>query len=238
MIAALVLSSALASPSLPPDFVYLRDVAPAIVQDMRYAGAYNFTGAIVPGYEAAECMLTAKAAEALRAADQELEAQGLGLIVWDCYRPARAVAAFMAWTHNGPDTMKPVFYPNEDRASLVEHGYIAEHSGHSGGSVVDVGIAPRGYVVPPRGPARACTEVQGDGLPDMGTAYDCFDPRSALAAVVSPEATANRTRLQSAMLAQGFAPYAAEWWHFRLEDQPYAGRAFDVPVTARPGGNP
>ncbi len=233
MIGALLIA-AMAAGELPDDFVYLRDVAPGIVQDIRYASAYNFTGAPVPGYDAAECVLTSKAAEALKAIDAELNAQGLGLIVWDCYRPAQAVAAFMAWTLAGPDTMKPVFYPNEARADLVARDYIAEKSGHSGGSVVDLGLAPRGYVPPPREERVACTAPQTGGLPDMGTAYDCFDPLSALDAHVTPEAAANRALLREVMERYGFAPYRAEWWHFRLIDQPYEGAIFDVPVSPRP----
>ncbi len=234
MIAALLFSSTLGGVTLPADFVYLRDVAPAIAQDIRYAGAYNFTGEPVPGYEAAECLLTAKAAEALRDVDAELEALGLGLIVWDCYRPARAVAAFMAWTREGADSMKAVFYPNEDRANLVGRGYIAERSGHSGGSVVDLGLAPRGYVAPMLRANTACTAAQNDGLPDMGTAYDCFDATAAIDAPVAPEAAANRALLISVMGRHGFAPYAAEWWHFRLIEQPYAGSVFNAPIVARP----
>jgi D-alanyl-D-alanine dipeptidase len=234
MITVWLLLGAASAAELPDDFVYLRDVAPAIVQDIRYAGAYNFTGAPVPGYTVAECMLTARAAEALRAVDSELGEQGLGLIVWDCYRPSRAVRAFMDWTRIGPDTMKPIFYPAEPRETLVARDYIAEHSGHSGGSVVDLGIAPRGYVPGPHGGAVACTAPQRDGLPDMGTAYDCFDKASGLDAPVSAEQRANRALLRSAMERHGFAPYHAEWWHFRLIDQPHEGAEYDVPITARP----
>lgn len=234
MIATLLLFAGAGAAELPDDFVYLRDVAPAIIQDIRYAGSYNFTGAPVPGYEAAECMLTAKAAAALRAADAELAERGLGLIVWDCYRPARAVAAFMTWTRIGPDTMKPVFYPNEPRETLVARDYIAEHSGHSGGSVVDLGIAPRGYLPKPRAVVLACTAPQDDDLPDMGTAFDCFDAASALEAPVTAIQSTNRTLLRSTMERHGFAPYHAEWWHFRLIDQPHEGSEFDVPVRAKP----
>lgn len=234
MIAAFVLAAATSTATLPDDFVYLRDVAPAIVQDIRYAGPYNFTGAPVPGYEAPECILTAKAAQALKAVDAELAVQGLGLIVWDCYRPAMAVAAFMTWTRSGPDTMKLVFYPNEERSELVARDFIAEKSGHSGGSVVDVGLAPRDYVPPPRGEPAACTGPQNDGLPDMGTAYDCFDPLSGLTAEVNAEASANRALLRGLMERHGFAPYQAEWWHFRLVDQPYDGVIFEAPIVARP----
>ncbi|MFT3809032.1 MAG: M15 family metallopeptidase [Micropepsaceae bacterium] len=232
MIGVLLIAAAAAG-GLPDDFVYLRDVAPAVVQDIRYAGVYNFTGSPVPGYDAAECVLTSKAAEALKAIDAELATQGLGLVVWDCYRPARAVAAFMAWTRSGPDTMKPVFYPNENRSNLVARDYIAEKSGHSGGSVVDLGLAPRGYVPRLRESLIACTGPQDDGLPDMGTAYDCFDPQSALTAEVSLDASANRALLRGVMERHGFAPYQAEWWHFRLIDQPHEGAIFDAPVSPR-----
>ncbi len=233
MIAAVILATAITA-KLPEDFVYLADVAPQIIQDIRYASAWNFTGAPVPGYEAAECVLTRKAALALRDIDAELAGQGLGLIVWDCYRPARAVAAFMSWTAAGPDTMKAVFYPNEPRETLVARDYIAAHSGHSGGSVVDLGLAPRGYVPRTQHKPLPCTAPQDDGLPDMGTAYDCFDTASALDAPVTPEQAANRGLLRSAMERHGFAPYHAEWWHFRMIDQPYEGAEFDVPIEARP----
>lgn len=230
----LAATAALGAAEATPDFVYLRDVAPGIVQDIRYAAPYNFTGSAVPGYDAPECVLTRQAAEALRDADAELAGQGLGLIVWDCYRPSRAVAFFLAWTEHGPDTMKPVFYPNEPRETLVAKDYIAARSGHSGGSVVDLGLAPRGYAPSQTGTGLPCTDPQDDGLPDMGTAFDCFDPRSGLAAAMPEAVAANRTRLRTVMERHGFAPYPAEWWHFRLIDQPYPGAAFDIPVTPHP----
>src|SRR5208282_2498122 len=83
-----------AAASLPAGLVYLRDVDPSIVQDMRYAGLDNFTGRALPGYDAAECVLRREAAEALARVQRDLAAQNLGLKVYDCYRPTRAVAAF------------------------------------------------------------------------------------------------------------------------------------------------
>src|ERR1051325_3616464 len=77
---------------LPVGFVYLRDIDHAIAQDMRYAGPNNFTGAPLPGYDAAECVLREPAARALAAVRADLAPQGLGLKVYDCSRPARAVA--------------------------------------------------------------------------------------------------------------------------------------------------
>lgn len=233
-LAALLFFASAAPSPYPSDFVYLHDVAPTVIQDIRYAGANNFTGAPVPGYDAPECVLTLAAATALASVQSELEAENLSLIVWDCYRPARAVAAFMAWTKDGPDTMKGVFYPNVERDRLVELGYIAARSGHSAGSVVDLGIAPLGYHPSPSGQV-SCIGPQGDGLPDMGTAFDCFDPQSAWDATVPDDVEINRERLKGAMLRHGFVPYTQEWWHFRLANEPYAGLIFDAPIAPRAG---
>ena len=82
---------------LPEGFVYLRDTDPTILQDMRYATANNFVGKKVPGYEAPECVLVRQAADALAAVQAELRGKHLTLKVYDCYRPARAVKAFVDW---------------------------------------------------------------------------------------------------------------------------------------------
>ena len=65
----------------PTGFAYLRDVAPDILQDMRYAGPDNFIGRPVPGYEAAEYILQAAIAETLKRVQADLRPQGLGLKV-------------------------------------------------------------------------------------------------------------------------------------------------------------
>ena len=44
------------------NFVYLRDIDPSIIQEMRYFSYYNFIGQFMPGYKAGECMLTKPAA--------------------------------------------------------------------------------------------------------------------------------------------------------------------------------
>src|SRR5262249_9629255 len=98
---ACAVAAVLAVPGQAADgarFVYLHAVAPAIVQDMRYAGAHNFIGHPIDGYGAAECILTLKAARALAHVEALLLPRGFGLIMWDCYRPARAVREFVRWT--------------------------------------------------------------------------------------------------------------------------------------------
>lgn len=239
MILALALAL-LAAPAmaqgLPPGFVHLSAVAPSIRQDIRYAGSRNFIGRPVAGYEAAECILTEPAARALARAQAEIAARGLTLIVWDCYRPQRAVADLMAWTRDLSDTrMQAVFYPQVDKRDIVRLGYLSPRSTHSRGSTVDLGLARPGARI--GGGSGACTAPSGqridDGALDFGTAYDCFDPRSGSDPRISREARANRRLLADLMRRHGFRGYAREWWHFQLTDEPFRDRAFDFPVSRR-----
>ena len=207
--------------SLPEGWVRLSDLAPGIAQDIRYARAFNFTGAPVPGYEAAECLLRQEAAEALVRVQADLAAEGLGLIVWDCYRPLRAVAHFARWAEGseGPD-LSAVFFPDLSRADLIPQGYISERSSHALGGTVDLGLVRLGDPVLSPSEGGRCdgpfpTRAAETGL-DMGTAFDCFSPLSGSGAEVSEAARANRARLARAMQTQGFTGYEAEWWHFRL----------------------
>ena len=133
---------ALAADAIPDGFVYLRNVDPSIQQDMRYAGHDNFTMKPVPGYDAPECVLVREAAEALKAAQAELKPMGLALKVYDCYRPTRAVAAFVAWAKQPDDPeAKLVHYPDLPKSALFPD-YIATRSGHSRGATVDVTLVP------------------------------------------------------------------------------------------------
>jgi len=218
-----VLSGAAAAkePGLPAGFVHLRDVAPTIVQDIRYAGAFNFTGARVPGYRAAECILWRPAAEALARAQERLKAEGFLLKVYDCYRPVQAVRAFAAWSRGaGGDAMKPIFYPAFDKSQLFALGYIASKSHHSLGIAVDIGlIAASDADLPTPTMAGACdgpfAERAKESSLDFGTAFDCFSPKSATRnPSISKEARANRNRLARALAAEGFRNYPKEWWHF------------------------
>lgn len=231
--------AAIAQAPLPAGFVYLRDVDSSIAQDIRYAGPHNFVGRPIAGYEAAECVLTKQAAMALKAAQQTLAGRGLSLLVWDCYRPIRAVAAFMRWIDESDARMKAEFYPTTDKRDLVARGYIATRSAHSRGSAVDVGLAPAGLNrVPawdPAQPLQPCTAPKGvrfdDGTIDLGTGFDCFDARAHFADPgIGEPARANRALLREIMVRHGFRPYEGEWWHFRLAAEPYPRRAFDFPI--------
>ncbi|WP_292332862.1 M15 family metallopeptidase [Mesorhizobium sp.] len=228
--AALALLSATPTPALadplPPGFVRLADVDPTIRQDIRYAGRENFLRRKVDGYDAPVCVLTTQAAKALSSVQKVVAARSLTLVVFDCYRPARAVADMVRWTREaGPPD--PQWYPTVRRGDLIAKGYIGELSSHSRGSTLDLAIADATSAVHP-----ACGAPDGDTL-DFGTGFDCFDPMSETAHRPLPaEAAANRKMLLAAMHAAGFRNYAREWWHFTLAKEPFPKQRFDFPVTA------
>jgi zinc D-Ala-D-Ala dipeptidase len=122
--------------------VYLRDADAIILQDMRYESANNFTGHRAPGYDAPECVLVREDADALKAVQAELRPRGLSLKVYDCYRPARAVATLVAWAKLPDDLRaKATYYPALDKRALFP-GYIATRSSHSRGATLDLTLVP------------------------------------------------------------------------------------------------
>lgn len=191
-------------------------VIPGLVVEMRYFGSENFVGRRIAGYEAPICLLTQEAVRSLSAVQERLNSLGLGLKVFDCYRPKRAVDNFVAWARTPTDqARKADYYPNVDKSMLFELGYIAERSGHSRGSTLDVTMIN----------TRTGAEV------DMGSPYDLFDPISWPASTaVSRAAQANRMLLQDTMIQAGFRPLKEEWWHFTLDTEPYPETYFDFVV--------
>jgi D-alanyl-D-alanine dipeptidase len=199
--------------------VDVRALAPDIGLDMRYAGAHNFVGTPIDGYEAPRCYLLRPVAEALARVQDALRTRHQRLRVFDCYRPVRAVAHFMRWARDPADLRnKAEFYPLLDKSELVP-GYIAEHSGHSRGATLDLTL-------------EQCDDQGARCEPlDMGTGFDYFGER---AHTDSPGVTAgqraNRHRLRDAMQAQGFENYVDEWWHYTFKPEPDPGTAYDFPV--------
>jgi D-alanyl-D-alanine dipeptidase len=223
----------------PRDIVDAAEIIPGLVLDMRYAGPRNFVGRPIPGYLAEKCLLTRRAALALKRVQEELREKNLGLKVYDCYRPRRAVQAFVAWARDPHQAMKPDFYPDVDKRALFRKGYISSHSGHSRASTVDLTIVPLDAAAlspaATSGPIRACAVSREERAPDtsldMGSGFDCFDPLSHTGnPSVGKQARANRALLKSLMGKHGFGNAPEEWWHYTLRGEPYPGTYFDFPV--------
>jgi zinc D-Ala-D-Ala dipeptidase len=222
---------------MPEDFVSLADKDPTIGVEIRYATSHNFVGRPIRGYHANRCFLTTKAAEALGNVQKEVTTFGFTLKVYDCYRPRRAVEDFIEWSKKSTDIkMKEEFYPHLEKSDLF-HGYLSAKSKHSSGSTVDLTLVP--LPIPVQAPfvdgdrLLPCTEPVrfADNSLDMGTGYDCLDPKSRTQnPSLSPEVRAHRLLLRTVMEKHGFTNYPNEWWHFTLVNEPYPDRAFDFEV--------
>ena len=188
--------------NLPGDFAFLRDIDPTIIQDIRYASANNFMGRPIAGYGAAECVVKRQVGLRLKAVQQELARQRLSLKMFDCYRPARAVADMVAWSRNGTETAAERRYnPAFSKADLFRLGYIATHSGHSTGGAVDLTLVDLGADNARKfDPARDyadCTAPAAARAPERraetGTHHACSDV-SALPATGSSRPARRRWR--------------------------------------------
>jgi zinc D-Ala-D-Ala dipeptidase len=213
----ILLMTTLGSGKAPERLADIRAYSPGIVLDIRYATAKNFTGKPVDGYRAGKCLLHDAAARALAAVENDLRGRGYGLVIFDCYRPQRAVAEFMVWAKAPDDPQsKAMYYPELDKSSLVPD-YIAEKSGHSKGATADIGLLD----------CRA-----GDCRPvDMGTPFDFFGIQANTDWTgASPAQKASRKLLLEAMAAQGFVNYPLEWWHFTWKAGELPDEAYDFPV--------
>ncbi len=227
---------------MPADFVYLRDVAPTILQDLRYAEYHNFIGKPLNGYFANECIVTNRAALALASVQHTLQQSRLSLKVYDCYRPQMAVDEMLAWgKKNNDNAMQAEFYPRLNKTQVLTD-YITIPSAHSRGSTVDVTLVN----VPTyqqaeyhRGqPLSACYNPYlqrfADNSIDMGSGYDCLDktakPTTQHSSAV---ARAHRQLLREVMMAQGFVPSAKAWWHFSLQPEPYPDTTFNFPIVSK-----
>ena len=199
-------------------FVVLADYVPGIIQEIRYYSTYNFVGDRIDGYEEPVALLTKEAAAALKEVSDEVMAKGYRLKIYDAYRPQEAVTNFVEWAKDTEDTrMKEYFYPDLEKDVLFPQGYIAEHSGHSRGSTVDLTLFDM----------RTEKEV------DMGGTFDFFGELSHPDYTgITEEQYANRMILREAMMAHGFKPLVEEWWHFTLEDEPYTDTYFTFPVNS------
>ena len=194
-------------------FVLLSDYVPGIIQEIRYFSTYNFIGDRIDGYEYPCAIVTKETARALKAVGNEMNVKGYRLKIFDAYRPAAAVKHFVLWGIEDLDQrMKPFFYPELEKQSLFELGYIAKKSSHSRGSTVDLTLL----------------DMDTGKEIDMGSPFDFFSEVSHPDCKdVTEEQFENRMFLQSVMVRNGFEPFDCEWWHFTLKDEPYPDTYFE-----------
>ena len=197
-------------------FVSVGEAIPDVLLDIRYYSSFNFIGERIDGYEEPAALLTREAAQALKEASREAMEQGFRLKVFDAYRPQKAVDHFVRWAKDPEDIrMKAFFYPDLEKKKIIPQGYIAEHSGHSRGSTVDLTLFDMA--------------TQQDV--DMGGTFDFFGKLSHPDySGVSEVQHANRMLLQSLMVKHGFRPLETEWWHFILDNEPWPDTYFTFSV--------
>jgi D-alanyl-D-alanine dipeptidase len=226
---------------LPEGFIYLSDIDPTILQDVKYAGFHNFVGRPIPGYHAPVIIMTEVAALALKGVQEDLKPFNLTLKVYDAYRPQDAVDSWIKWANDLNDqVMKDEFYPDINKADVFDLGYVAKRSTHSRGSTADVTIVPLPVPFEPKwkpgDPLLDGRLPLGERFPDnsidMGTGFDVFDDLShPLNPNLSAEVRANRMLLQNLMNKHGFKGITTEWWHFTLIDEPFPDTYFNFPVV-------
>ncbi len=202
--------------SLPEGFVYVDELIPDAILEVRYFSEDNFVGSRVDGYLSPRVILTVEAAEALAEVADELRELGLVLKLFDGYRPQEAVNHFIRWAEDVEDQkMKEKYYPQVDKIDVFKLGYIAKRSGHSRGSTIDLTLVDI---------------ITGEEL-DMGSGFDFFGEISHHGTdKISEEQFQNREILKNAMLKHGFELYSKEWWHYTLSDEPYPSTYFNFPV--------
>ena len=199
------------------DFVFVDEWVPGIRWDAKYATWDNFTGKPVDGYLANRIIGTRALCVALQSAREEAESLGFGLLVWDGYRPQRAVDCFVRWSAEPEDgRRKSRHYPNIDRVEMFEKGYVATRSGHSRGSTVDLTLY----------------HLATNELAPMGGDHDLMDEISHHGAEgITPVEARNRECLSSIMEACGFSRFDREWWHYTLNAEPFPDTYFDFPIS-------
>ena len=196
------------------DFAEISTVIDDAAYDIRYYSSNNFTGNRIQGYHAPRAYMTKEALTALSKAADDLRNQGYRLLIWDSYRPQKAVDNFVTWINDPNDPGDKTFYPDLQKQDLVKGNYVATKSSHTRGSTVDLTI------------------IRKDGTAvDMGGTFDLFSEISHPDYPKITEAQKqNRQILRGAMLKAGFKGIDSEWWHFTYKDEPYKDTYFDFDV--------
>ena len=198
-------------------FVSVSDIVPDVLLDIRYYSSFNFVGTRIDGYEAPIALLTKQAADALSKANDKAKELGYILKIFDCYRPQMAVDHFVRWAEDVDDIKtKKYFYPELDKSSLFELGYIASKSSHTRGSTVDLTLFDM----------KTQKDIDTGGTFDFFGKISWAENKEDITTIQAD----NRKLLRDIMIDAGFKPLKEEWWHFTLTDEPYPDTYFNFPI--------
>lgn len=223
---------------LAPGFVRLRDIDSSIIEEIRYFTDNNFVGEGVAGYRANCAIMTEKAAQNLKLAQEDFVQLGYSIVIYEAYRPQKATDHFVKWAKDlEDDKMLTLYYPRVPKSELFA-GYISLKSAHTRGAAVDISL------IPLHKRPHSCIEKDfvlsdgvrlkslDDGTVDMGGHFDLLDEASWHDSdLVTKEQAAMRNLLRSVMEKRGFNMYRKEWWHYSLADEPFPDTYFDFDVT-------
>ena len=183
--------------------------------DLKYATNDNFTRQKVDGYYANHAWGTIELYEKLKEVAKDIKKDNLGILIWDAYRPIKAVKFFEIWSQNPEENDgKKKHYPKYEKKELFELGFIASNSSHCRGSTVDLTFY----------------SVENGKTLDMGTCFDFMDEMSHHSFDgLDDNIKKNRRYLKEKMEKHGFYSYENEWWHYTLVNEPFkAGFDFDI----------
>ena len=196
------------------DFAPISSVIYDAAYDLRYYSDNNFTASRIRGYKAPVAYMTKKALKALAVAAADLRKQGYRLLIWDSYRPQKAVDHFVEWINDPKNPGDKSFYPTLKKSNLLAGNYIMAKSGHTRGSTIDLTIIKK-----------------DGGFVDMGGTFDLFSEISHPDyKKITKQQKQNRKILSDAMVKAGFKGLDSEWWHFTLKDEPYPDTYFNFDV--------
>ena len=159
---------------------------PTLKLDIRYATENNFVGKKV--YPEARAFLQKPAAKGVAKVHKKLKKQGLGLVIYDGYRPWSITKLFWEVT------------PEDKRMFVADP---AKGSKHNRGCAVDLSI----YDLKTGRPVEMPSDYD-----------EFTERASPNYAGGTPEQRANRDLLRRLMEDEGFVVNDNEWWHFDYRD--------------------
>lgn len=227
---------------LPKNFVYIDEVTTDIQFDARYFTDLNFLGEVVDGYHVNRIVMTEHLAEALCKIQEIVSRDGFSLVLYDAYRPQKAVDHFVRWTESEEKPeVKKAFYPTIDKSKAFELGYMSKRSAHSRGSTVDLSLIESSKKLLPTSEVKKIERELPDGRIftflddnsiDMGSHFDLLDRASwHQDSLFSGEILELRTYLRRIMMENGFDDYRKEWWHYVLINEPFSNEYFNFDVN-------